>query len=358
MSGASRALTGCLLGTAVGDALGLPFEGISARRQQRIMPRNLEHRLLFGRGMISDDTEHAAMTAQALIASGGDVHVFERLLAWKLRWWLVGIPAGTGLATLRAILKLWLGFSPSKSGVYSAGNGPAMRAPVLGVAYGSDPHKLCELVASCTRITHTDPKAYVGALAVAVAAYTASRQSETENLTDWYLENVLPALEYAHLDSNEFLELFESVRVSIQSAQSTQNFACSIGLERGVTGYINNTMPLLLNAWLSNPNDFEAAVTAAVRCGGDTDSVAAIVGGIVGSAVGEDGIPKVWLDRIAEYPRSIAWLKRVALCLAQVSEGQAHRKQIPLNPIAVFLRNLLFTGVVLSHGFRRLLPPY
>src|SRR6185436_14806633 len=114
-----------LLGCAVGDSIGLPREGLSPRRAQRLFGSGpLTHRLVFGRGMISDDTEHACMTMQALLASNGDVDRFRRSLAWRLRGWLVTLPAGIGWATLRSIVKLWLGFS---GGVSSAGNGPAMR---------------------------------------------------------------------------------------------------------------------------------------------------------------------------------------------------------------------------------------
>src|SRR5262245_39723339 len=123
-------LAGVILGTAVGDALGLPLEGISRRRAARMFPGPLRHRFLPGRGMCSDDTEHTCMTAQAILRSGGDVEVFRRSLAWRLRGWLLGIPAGIGLATLRSILKLWIGVSPQRSGVWSAGNGPAMRAAI------------------------------------------------------------------------------------------------------------------------------------------------------------------------------------------------------------------------------------
>jgi hypothetical protein len=70
-----------------------------------------------------------------------------------MRWWLVGLPAGIGSATLRATLKLWLGFSPSRSGVFSAGNGPAMRSPVLGTAI-DDIETLRKFVRASTRITH------------------------------------------------------------------------------------------------------------------------------------------------------------------------------------------------------------
>src|SRR6186997_3288477 len=95
------AATGCILGTAVGDALGLPCEGLS-RRRQRAMFHNIEgHRFVLNRGMISDDTEHTCMTAQALIASGGKPEVFARSFAWRLRFWLLGLPAGVGYATLR-----------------------------------------------------------------------------------------------------------------------------------------------------------------------------------------------------------------------------------------------------------------
>jgi ADP-ribosylglycohydrolase len=120
---------------AVGDALGLPREDLSRRRAAKLYGGPpLRHRFAFGRGMISDDTEHAIMTAEALLLTGRDLPRFTAALAWRLRLWLLGIPAGIGLATLRATLKLCLGWSPEHSGVWSAGSGPAMRAPMIGAA--------------------------------------------------------------------------------------------------------------------------------------------------------------------------------------------------------------------------------
>ncbi len=116
------------------------------------------------------------MVAQSLIRSGGDPDAFGRSLAWGFRLWMLALPAGIGFATLRSILKLWLGVSPDKSGVHSAGNSPAMRAAVLGAAV-NDAAALTRLVRSSTRITHTDPRAESGALAVALAAQMA-RESE------------------------------------------------------------------------------------------------------------------------------------------------------------------------------------
>jgi ADP-ribosylglycohydrolase len=113
-----EAVVGCLLGTAVGDALGLPYEQISRRRQVRLFPDPSRYHFLFGRGKISDDTEHGCLTAQSLIMSAGDPGLFLRSLAWRLRWWFVGLPAGVGMTTARSCMKLWLAYSPGRSGVF------------------------------------------------------------------------------------------------------------------------------------------------------------------------------------------------------------------------------------------------
>src|SRR5271170_3707275 len=149
---------GLLLGTAVGDALGLPAEGLSRGRIQRMWRGQWRHRFLFGHGMVSDDTEHTLFVAQALLTHPDDVSAFQRCFAWKLRLWLLGLPAGIGLATLKAILKLWLGFSPDRSGVWSAGNGPAMRSAMIGAYFVDDAQKRRAFISAATRLTHTDPK--------------------------------------------------------------------------------------------------------------------------------------------------------------------------------------------------------
>jgi ADP-ribosyl-[dinitrogen reductase] hydrolase len=94
--GWSDRIAGVILGTAVGDAPGLPREGLSRRRAARLFgDPPLRHSFLFGRGMASDDTEHTCMTGQALLRAPEDVDVFARSLAWRLRFWLLGLPAGT-----------------------------------------------------------------------------------------------------------------------------------------------------------------------------------------------------------------------------------------------------------------------
>jgi ADP-ribosyl-[dinitrogen reductase] hydrolase len=338
---AADAAAGCLLGTAVGDAVGLPCEGLSRRRQARLGFSLDEYSLLPGRGMCSDDTDHACMVAQALAVSGGDAQRFARSLAWRLRFWLLGLPAGIGSATLRAILKLWLFIPPHRSGVWSAGNGPAMRAALLGIVFADDEKLLVEHVTACTRITHTDPKAVSGALAVALAARG---------------EGFLQAVK--RLCEPELVLLLEKAVVSAGRGESTQSFAAGIGCADGVSGYIYHSVPVALHAWLAHPRDLEAAIGAAIRCGGDTDTVAAITGSIVGAALGPAGIAPARLEKLWDWPRGPAWIERAARNAAAAVQARQRRAPLAVFPPFVLLKNLFFIVVVLLHGFRRLAPPY
>jgi ADP-ribosylglycohydrolase len=248
------ALAGALVGGALGDALGLPYENLSARRGKRLLGPPDRHRFVLGRGMVSDDTEHAALVVAALARSGGEPAAFERELARGLRWWVLGLPAGVGWATLRACLKLLVGVPASRSGVYSAGNGPAMRAAVLGAA-ASNPAQLGEWVRISTCLTHTDPKAEYGALAVALAAF--QRRPVPDGLSLMAaLRQMLPP----NQDAAELLALLEQARQHAEQGGSTLAFAASLGLQRGVSGYVYHTVPVALHAWIRHGPDTAAAM--------------------------------------------------------------------------------------------------
>jgi len=341
---------GLLLGTAVGDALGLPAEGISRGRIQRMWRGVWRHRFLFSHGMVSDDTEHTLFVAQALLTHPDDVVAFQRCLAWKLRLWLLVLPAGIGLATLKAILRLWLGFPPSRSGVWSAGNGPAMRSAIIGAYFADNADKRRAFVSAATRLTHTDPKAETAALAVAEAA--AWSVSQNYSVESWL--SALPSLGR----DEEWQKICQKLTAALATGNSVAEFADELGLERGVTGYAYHSVPVAIYAWLRHANDFRSALTAALDCGGDTDTVGAIVGALMGAKTGRGAIPKDWLEGICDQPRSIS-------ALTQVGDRLANQKatRVIQGPVTYFwplliIRNICFLITVLAHGFRRLLPPY
>lgn len=334
-------LYGCLLGTAVGDALGLPAEGLSPARIQKRWPGPWQMRLILRRGMFSDDTEHTYAVAQSLAEHPDNPAAFQRALAARLRWWFLTLPAGIGMATAKACLRLWLRFSPERSGVFSAGNGPAMRSAIIGAFLRENPAAIPAFVQASTCLTHTDPKADAAARAVAAAASCAARGEDrtafAASLTEFSPE---PEWHRAITLLHEYLA----------AAKTTVEYASSLGLEKGVSGYAFHTVPVALYAWLRHPDDFSLALTSALECGGDCDTVGAIVGGIAGAGLGPAGIPADWRLRLCDWPLSPAKLEAAARALTNGTP--VPRLFWP----ARLLRNLFFLFVVLLHGFRRLLP--
>ncbi|MCA9091399.1 MAG: ADP-ribosylglycohydrolase family protein [Planctomycetaceae bacterium] len=344
----SDAILGSLLGTSIGDALGLPYEGLRPRRAQKLLGSPDRYRFLFGRGMVSDDTEHTCLILQALIDSHGEVHQFQKAFARRLKYWFLLLPAGVGLATARACLKLWLGWSPQTSGVRSAGNGPAMRSAILGAAI-DDLDQLKALVSTSSRITHTDPRAEQGAFAVAFAAWFA-RRSASLNPERFFAELRVHLNE---MQATELQLILDDVEQSLLASESTTEFSQRKFGHKGVSGYVLHTVPVALHAWLTYPRDLKRALSQSIACGGDTDTVAAIVGGIVGSQTGAAGIPPDLLNHLIEWPRTVEWMKRLVDTYVR-ADAPAPRCSI----CSVLIRNLFFLVIVLLHGLRRLLPPY
>lgn len=347
-------MQGVILGTAVGDALGLPREMLSARRAEQLFGGPpLRHHFVFGRGMVSDDTQHTCMVAQALLASGGDPERFAHSFAWRLRFWLLGLPIAVGLTTLKATLKLLIGFPPSRSGIYSAGNGPAMRAAILGVYAADDPDLLRELIRASTRLTHTDPDAEYGALAVALAAaYGANHGPKTIDATEFLasLRNAIP--------NGRLTKALDVMAAHLARGAEPREYARALGLEGRISGYINHTVPAALYCWLRYPGDFRTAVEQVILLGGDTDTTAAIVGGIAGATSGVSAILQEWIDGLLEWPRSVKWMRTLAARLAESAASGQKSKPLPVFLLGVPARNLVFLAIIIAHIFRRLLPPY
>jgi ADP-ribosylglycohydrolase len=358
---------GVLLGTAVGDSVGLPAEGLSPQRAARLMPGRWRQRLFLNSGLISDDTDHTVFVAQSLLAHPSSSSGFQRRLAWCLRLWLLSLPAGVGFATLRAIFRLWLGVSPERSGVHSAGNGPAMRTAPIGAFFAERDDMLNSYVEASTRLTHCDPKALTGALVIARLTAWCLRESLVERPdSQLFLELLRGAGE-----DREWRALVDDTAEAIGTDQSVRAFAAGLGLSRGVTGYVYHTVPVVVYSWYRHFGDFETTLAAVLNCGGDTDTTGAIAGALAGAAVGHEGIPHDWVSGLRDWPRGQKLLLKIADRLSRASERGAdleQQMQLTASPArhgpvryawpAVIPRNLFLLGIVLLHGFRRLAPPY
>ncbi|MEO0413895.1 MAG: ADP-ribosylglycohydrolase family protein [Verrucomicrobiota bacterium] len=338
-----NAILGCLLGTAVGDSVGLPFEGLPRHRIVQVLKdRPLEQQLFLRRGMLSDDTEHTLMVAHRLQNVSDNPEAFGRKLAWSLRWWILGLPAGVGLSTARSIIRLWFGVCPSRSGVRSAGNGAAMRSAIFGVFFCDYEGPRSEFTRQSCLITHSDPRALEAADMASTAASEACRGSSNERIIEVLRSRVV---------SQEMTTRFEVIVDYLARSRSVQSLAEALGDGRKVSGFAPDTVSVALYAWLRHRGDFRKIITACVECGGDTDTVAAIAGGVAGAECGEKGIPAQWIERLSDWPRTVNHIRRVAAALVE-PQISAPKLFWPW----VLLRNVIFLLIVVGHGLARLTP--
>jgi ADP-ribosyl-[dinitrogen reductase] hydrolase len=332
-------LTGVLLGTAVGDALGVVTEGMSAKRIARRFGRVDRFRLYGNTGYVSDDTEQSALVAPSLVRHPGDIDAFRAAFRRSLLGWFLRLPWGLGLATLRACIRIGLGFR--EAGVVSAGNGAAMRAAVVGVFFATDDAGRRVFGEALARVTHTDPRAVSGALFVADVAAALSRDV-----------GVAEAVAMARTQVSDMSLATAIDRAAILATQGTSIAAAAN--ELGNTGFVIHSVPLATCVALRFGDDPRAALVEAIGAGGDTDSTAAIVGAWMGTRHGPEGLPQELVHGLQRGPFGKDHLVTLGDALAMRQRGEFATAPRFSWPIAM-ARNLALLPVVFVQGVRALL---
>ena len=284
---------GALLGTFVGDALGMPFEGMPPSR----IPERLEmldERL--GRGTYTDDTQMAIALAESLLDRGeiDEEHLSRAFLA------AYDPRRGYGSGT-RAVLMLIADGVPAVEaaarlfgGRGSLGNGAAMRVAPVAIRYADDHEAMLEAARRSARVTHAHPVGIDAAVVQAAAVAAAMRHGDP-------LMAARAAASTAGLSDG----LATAARL-LAERPSPQAVAATLG--NGPVGHQSVAAAIYSAAAFSR---FEDAVTFAVRCGGDTDTIGAMAGAIAGARNGATAIPAHWRDALedGEKGRShVEWL--------------------------------------------------
>ena len=123
-------LQGCLIGAAVGDSLGLPYEGMSSSTGKKLFGIPDKHKLLFGLGMVSDDTEHLIIVLRAFRKAKGNLNLFSKRLALELKIWTLALPLGVG--------KTFFCFPPNLENIIST-NAPTTNITAININILPDP---------------------------------------------------------------------------------------------------------------------------------------------------------------------------------------------------------------------------
>ncbi len=274
-------------------------------------------------------------------------HHFAKNLKQGLRVWFLTLPSSGGMASYKACIRLLSGFS-KRSGIKSAGNGALMRAPVIAACFSGAPEQLLDFIDCSTKITHTDTRAIEGARVIALATALVCQNQFSEAPIDVFFESVLPKIKGEQL--KERLSLAHTL---LKKSAPLADYVKQLNLDKeGVSGYINNTVPVAIYIWLSYFNRYQEAVTQAVYLGGDTDTTAAVVGALAGATTRKEKIPEDWLSGIKDYPITINRIESVA---RQLSADSSPERVSGYPYFRALIRNLFFFCLIIIHAMVRLI---
>ena len=278
---------GVLLGSAAGDALGVPYEF-------GMPPLDTEPEQKGGGlggltpGQWSDDTEMACVIAQ-VAATGADLRTEEALdaIADGFLHWYDGNPPDVGVQTRSVLSGITRGPGAAdrlrvrarelheRTGK-SAGNGSLMRTGPVALAHLGDPDAIATAARAISELTHPDPMAGDGCVLWSLAIDHAVRMGK--------------------LDVRVGLPYVDSRWTELIDAAEAGEPAC----------FANNgwVVSALQAAWsaMHRTGTLREALIAAVRAGNDTDTVAAIAGALAGARYGGSTVPFAWRRRLQGWP--------------------------------------------------------
>lgn len=297
---------GVLLGTAVGDALGVPYEFETLPRlgpgeQAQMLGGGLGN---FAPGQWSDDTSMAV--AIALAGAEGPLNSVVALdaVATNFLRWYDGRPPDIGVQT-RQVLHgakrvladpaISVGEALTSSALaytadhpHSAGNGALMRTAPVALAHLDDRDATAQAARDVARLTHADPLAvdscvlWSEAIRVAVLEGTIDVGAGLDLLPEQR--------------RSEWGERIEEACTGDPNSFSPNGFTVT-ALQAAAAAITQTPEPTD-----DPPRHLQDALHAAIRIGNDTDTVAAIAGGLLGARWGASAIPASWRDKVHGWP--------------------------------------------------------
>lgn len=281
-------LLGYLFGSACGDALGRPVEHFSL---EEIKARYGEKGILEipPDSPWTDDTQVMLVLARALLRGAElEPEEFMSILSEEFVKWLDEPDLGAGETCKGAAFRLREGFHWRESGIKESKKcGSLMRSGILGFIYRNDPEKLLEIASLSGKISHCHPTANAACIAGAYAVKLALDGVRPEEMFS-------PLLKVTAGISAEFTEAFEEAYELAQGDLGDEEALRKIG-----QGWdAEETFALSCFCMLRYPDDYKKTVRAAVNITGDSDSVGAVAGGIMGARLGLEALPENWIKAL------------------------------------------------------------
>lgn len=286
-----------LFGVAVGDALGVPVE---FKSRQTIAQNPVTDMIGFGTynlpaGTFSDDSSLAFCLAEALTQEFSLQKIGDNFIAWLNQnyWTPRGNVFDVGIATRQAIRRLQEGCSPELAGginISDNGNGSLMRILPL-IVYIKDKEFVdrYQITKHVSSITHGHIRSVIACfyylefarqIIMGIDKFEIYKNLQTE----------IPALLNSLSINPDEIKLFDRLlKANIYDLTEKEIFS---------SGYVLHTLEASIYCLLTSDN-YKSATLKAVNLGEDTDTTAAVTGGLAGLLYGWETIPKSWLQQIA-----------------------------------------------------------
>ncbi len=274
---------GCLLGLAVGDAVGTSVEFQSRGSFDPVTDMTGGGPFGLPAGAWTDDTSMALCLATSLIQKNGfDAQdQMERYLRWYQNGYLssTGKCFDIGITTRKALLNFQKTSNPFSGSIdpQTAGNGSIMRLAPLVMLYYPDLEAIMHYAPKSSRTTHAALECLEACQILAGIIY---RAFEGQKKQDVLIERDLVPLTSETLKEISYGDYFEKAASQIQG-----------------TGYVVRSLEAALWCFWTT-DSYEAAILKAVNLGDDADTTAAVCGQVAGAFYGESGIPTHWLQKL------------------------------------------------------------
>jgi ADP-ribosyl-[dinitrogen reductase] hydrolase len=272
---------GCLLGLAVGDAVGTTVEFSPPGSFAPVTDMVGGGPFSLPAGAWTDDTSMALCLAESLVERGGfdPVDQLERYT----RWWQEGYWSSTGECfdignATRAALARFAETGepyPGDAAPGAGGNGPLMKLAPIPMAFAGDVEAAARYAGESARTTHGAPEAI--------------------DATRWFARLLVEALGGASKDDvlrRRAVDAHPAV-----AAVLAGSYLDKAPPEIRGGGYAVHALEAALWA-VASTDSFAAAILAAVNLGDDADTTAAIAGQLAGALYGLESIPSDWRDRV------------------------------------------------------------
>ena len=318
--------TGALLGLAVGDAMGMPTQLLSRSEVvaafgpvlDGFAPGAPDHPIAPGlpAGTVTDDTEQAVLLGRLLVSGGGRVEPRQwaaALADWEADLVRRGSADLLGPSTRRAIAAVASGVPPRLAGRHGDTDGAAMRIAPVGIATppGAGLAGLVDAVVAVSEVTHGTAVALAGAVAVAAAVSAAVDGATVTEALDTAVR-AAPAGAARGVGTGG-ADLAGRIAAALAMVAAVASPAPGVaGPDRPsrvadlLAGGIGTSMatveavPAALAVVSAFPDDPWTAVRVAASAGGDSDTVAAMAGAVLGACHGTAGFPAAARDLVEQ----------------------------------------------------------